>query len=479
MQKLENLLIDVGHNIRDALLAINTNGCGICFVTENDVLVGVITDGDIRRTLLKNNTLECPIAHVMNRNFVSLPVNSVEAKIRQSFSSTIKLVPLCDQQGKVVDVADVLRSHRIPVLEPELTGNELEYVQDCINTNWISSQGSYVKRFETIFEELHPGMHALAVSNGTVALHLALAAIGVSEGDEVIVPDLTFAATINAVIYCKAVPVICEIDPNTWCIDPKELEKLITPKTKAIMPVHLYGQVCQMDILCELVQKHDVFMVEDCAEALGSLWNHEPVGIFGDAATFSFFGNKMISTGEGGMVLFRDHEIKQNAQILRDHGMSSKKRYWHETVGYNYRITNIQAAIGVAQMERFPLILKKKQDVAYFYNKCLSGSVGIDRMPAEIESVFHSHWLYTIILLENINRDKVIDKLMQHGIDTRPVFYSMHLMPPYKNFRRSKILSNSINVSKSGISLPSSVTLGYEEVAYISNILKTILMEEF
>jgi len=478
MQKLENLLIDVSHSIRDALVAFNASGCGICFVTENEVLVGVVTDGDIRRSLLKDNTLECPIAEVMNRDFVSLPVNSEETEIRQSFSSRIKLVPLCDEQGKVVEVADVLRSHRIPVLEPQLSGNELEYVQDCINSNWISSQGSYVRRFEQVFEEMHPGTHAVAVSNGTVALHLALVALGVSEGDEVIVPDLTFAATVNAVIYCKAIPVLCEIDPNTWCVDPDELEVLITPKTKAIIPVHLYGQVCQMDVLREISQEHDLLLIEDCAEALGSQWNSEPVGVFGEAATFSFFGNKMISTGEGGMVLFRDHEIAEKAQMLRDHGMSSSKRYWHETVGYNYRLTNIQAAIGVAQMERFPFILKKKQGVADFYKRCLDGVDGIDRMPAEIESVFHSQWLYTIILSENINRDRVIDKLMQHGVDSRPVFYSMHLMPPYEDMRGSKRFSNSRAISEFGISLPSSVSLSYEDVEYVSNILKTVLSDE-
>jgi len=219
-------------------------------------------------------------------------------------------------------------------------------------------------------------------------------------------------------------------------------------------------------------------LIEDCAEALGSKWNGEPVGVFGDVATFSFFGNKMISTGEGGMVLFRDPENAQKAQLLRDHGMSSSKRYWHETVGYNYRLTNIQAAIGVAQMERFSFILKKKQDVADFYKRCLSGVDGIDRMPAEIESVFHSQWLYTIILSENINRDRVIDKLMQHGVDSRPVFYSMHLMPPYENMRGSKRLSISRNISEFGISLPSSVSLSYEDVEYVSNILKTILMDE-
>lgn len=478
MQQIEDLLIDVNQSIRDALVTIDLNGCGVCFVTDDDVLIGVATDGDIRRSLLKDRTLECSIGEVMNRSFASLPVNSDESLIRQSFSPRLRLLPLCDEHGRVVDVADALRSHRIPVLEPELSGKELEYVQDCIDSNWISSQGRYVARFEEMFEEMHPGMHAVAVSNGTVALHLALASLGVSEGDEVIVPDLTFAATVNAVLYCNAVPVLCEIDSDTWCIDPEEVERLITPETKAIIPVHLYGQVCQMDLLRNLAEKHDLLLVEDCAEALGSKWNNVPVGTFGDAATFSFFGNKMISTGEGGMVLYGDRDMARKARVLRDHGMSLEKRYWHECVGYNYRMTNVQAAIGVAQMERFQNFVEKKQDIASCYKQHLSDVDGVEKMPVEVASVFHSQWLYTVLLADGVDRDGVVDRLMQYGIESRPVFYSMHLMPPYQNIKRSDSLAHSLKISVQGVSLPSSVRLSIQDIKYVSDVLKDILDEE-
>ena len=478
MQSLNNLIIDSRQSIRDALVAIDINGHGVCFVTESEVLVGVATDGDIRRALLSDVSLECSIEEVMNKDFVSLSVNSDEKIIRQSFAASIKVIPLCDDSGRVVDIADVLRSHRIPVLEPELSGKEIEYVQDCINTNWISSQGSYVRKFEEIFNELHQGMHSLAVSNGTAALHLALVALGVSEGDEVIVPDLTFAASVNAILYCNATPVLCEIDSSTWCIDIEEVKKLITPRTKAILPVHLYGQVCNMDSLRDIALEFGLFMIEDCAEAIGSKWNNIPVGVFGEAAIFSFFGNKLISTGEGGMVLFKDQKIADKARILRDHGMSPGRRYWHETVGFNYRMTNLQAAIGVAQMERFEEFVHKKREIAEYYDKMLEGVDGVDKLPADVNSVFHSQWLYTIVLSDDIERDTIIELLRRHGVDTRPVFCSMHLMPPYQEMCRSVSLKNSIAVSKNGISLPSSVRLSIEDVEYVSEIVMESLRKE-
>jgi len=477
VNKIDDLLIDASCSIRDTLIVIDRNNQGLCFVVKDKILVGVATDGDIRRSLLNGKTLDCLITDVMNQDFVSFHVDDDETVIRNAFSSRIRIIPLCDDAGRVVDYADLVKVHRIPVLEPELSGNEIEYVQDCINSNWISSQGRYVRRFEQMFEEMYPGMHALAVSNGTVALHLALIACGISEGDEVIVPDLTFAATVNAVMYCNAVPVLCEVDPDSWCISINEAEKLITPRTKAILPVHLYGQVADVDALQEMADKYNLIVVEDCAEALGSKWNSMPVGSGSDASTFSFFGNKMISTGEGGMVVFRDPEVARRARVLRDHGMSPHRRYWHETVGFNYRITNLQAAIGVAQMERFSSFLNKKQDIANCYRACLEGVDAIEQVPATNDLIFHSQWLYTVILSNKVDRDRVIGNLKKFGIDSRPVFFPIHQMPPYVHLQRSDCLSNSIHVATSGISLPSSVKLSMEDVEYVSKMFKRILSE--
>ena len=276
----------------------------------------------------------------------------------------------------------------------------------------------------------------MAVSNGTVALHLALVALGVGPGDEVIVPNLTFAASANAVIHAGASPVFCEIDPCTWCIDPNEVKRLVGPKTKAIMPVHLYGQPCDMDALQEICAENNLLMIEDAAEALGSEWKKHRVGTFGDAATFSFFGNKTISTGEGGMILFKDSHVASKAQILRDHGMSIERRYWHEIIGYNYRLTNMQAALGVAQMERLPQILKAKIRISEYYSNRLKTVEGISLLPSLNQDIVHSNWLYGIVLDDCLNRDLISCSLLEQGIETRPFFYPLSEMPPYEKFSR-------------------------------------------
>ena len=232
------------------------------------------------------------------------------------------------------------RSHVLPVMEPSLNGNELQYVIDCIKTGWISSQGLYVKRFEAEFASYLGVPEAVSCANGTVALHLALAALGIGAGDEVIVPDLTFAASINAVLHSGATPVLVDVRRDTWTIDTDSLQSLMTPRTRAIMPVHLYGRASHMDELRAIAKAHGVLLIEDAAEALGASYRGAMLGSLGDAGTFSFFGNKLITTGEGGMVVYRDAKAAARARILRDHGMDPKRRYWHLEVGYNYRLTN-------------------------------------------------------------------------------------------------------------------------------------------
>tara|TARA_E500000178_G_scaffold352867_1_gene417279 strand:- start:9266 stop:10708 length:1443 start_codon:yes stop_codon:yes gene_type:complete len=467
-----------GKTLKECMAIIDKHAQGISFVLESGFLVGVLTDGDIRRALLNNSSLEDSVDSVMNRKFVSFHVGTESKIIRESFNQRIRHIPLLDDKGSLVDVADPNGNFRISVLKPSLTGNELSYVTECIETSWISSQGKFVTQFEKSFEEFHSGSHALAVSNGTVALHLALISLGVGPGDEVIVPNITFAASANAVIQAGASPVFCEINPNTWCIEPNEIKRLVGPKTKAIMPVHLYGQPCDMDSLNEICAEFHLLMIEDCAEALGSEWKGRKVGTFGDAATFSFFGNKTISTGEGGMILFNDSKVAQKAHILRDHGMSKNKRYWHEVVGYNYRLTNMQAAIGVAQMEKFQEILTKKLKIASFYESAFEGSLGISNLPATVKETLHSNWLFGVLLDKRINVVDIISELLIRGIETRPFFHTLNAMPPYKDYRTSLTLENSETISQRGLSLPSSVDLKEEELQTISQNLIHIIREK-
>lgn len=467
-------------SIREILELIDLNSRGICFIAdsiESPKIIGLVTDGDIRRAILRGCEINHSISKIMNEKFIALNIGSSEGLIRSKFSNEIKIIPLLDGNGMLVDVADALKSHAIPVLEPELSGNEAKYVLNCIDSNWISSQGSYVTRFEKVFEDLHNETFAVAVSNGTVALHLALMSLGIGSGDEVIVPNITFAATINAVLYCGATPVICEVDPISWCIDIEEIKKLITPKTKAIIPVHLYGQVCDMASIALLAESNNIFIIEDCAESLGSRVNGRLVGTYGDASTFSFFGNKTISTGEGGMVLFKNKEHYCNAKILRDHGMTPSKRYWHDVVGYNFRLTNLQAAVGVAQMERFESIIERKRKIASIYGKLLKDINGINQLPYEAMGSVHSNWLYTIRLSNEVNRDAVIKKLLQYGVETRPIFYPLTEMPPYQKFRSSDNLETSLSLSMYGISLPTSVAMNVEKIEYVAKALNEVLLE--
>jgi perosamine synthetase len=475
---INNFLVQCDWPLRRALQIISKNGRGVCFVLKKGKLVGSLSDGDARRALLRGETLEQKISKVMNNSVVFLPVKSTESSIRRCFNKDLKIIPLVNEKNRVVDIADVLKSHRIPVLEPYLSKKEAGYVQDCMNSNWISSQGKYIQKFEEMFEKYHPGTHAVAVANGTVALHLALTALGVGKGDEVIVPAVTFVATINAVLYCNATPVICEIDAKTWCIDPKNIASLINSKTKAIIPVHLYGQSCDMHKICRIANQKNIKIVEDTAEALGSCLEKKPLGTFGDSSTFSFFGNKTISTGEGGMVLFKNSKLAKKAKILRDHGMNPNRKYWHDIVGFNYRMTNLQASIGVAQMERLNKILVKKREIAEFYKKSLKNVPGIRLFPFESKKIKHSHWLYTVVLSNKIARDQVISELLECGIDTRPVFYPLHFMPPYEKHLRSNSLKVSENISLQGLSLPSSASLGKEELDFIVSNLKRVLTKQ-
>ena len=476
MESIEGFVIEYKKTVKEALSVINQNGCGICFVVKKRKLLGLVTDGDLRRFFLKSSNLECQISEVMNKEFVYFHVQTAASIIRDSFKEDIKYIPLIDDEFNLVDIASITKTHRIQILEPDLSGNEMNYIKDCLETNWISSQGQYVKKFEQLFSELHLNRYSVSVSNGTSALHLSLKTLDIGRGDEVIIPNITFAACANAVIQAEAEPVFCEIDKKTWCIKPSEIEALITPKTKAIMVVHLYGQVADIESIKAIALKFGLYVIEDCAEAIGSVFKDKPVGVFGDVATFSFFGNKTISTGEGGMVLFKDKDFASKCRVLRDHGMNPDRKYWHDIPGYNYRLTNMQAAVGVAQLERFNSIVEKKIIIFDWYESLLQYCDGIFQRPIKREFIKHSNWLYTILLDKDFDKNKVINQLFQNGIETRRIFYPLNEMPPYRKFKSSKDLSNSNFISRHGISLPTSVNLKKEDIIYIVKCLRNVLV---
>ncbi|MCB2141095.1 DegT/DnrJ/EryC1/StrS family aminotransferase [bacterium] len=364
---------------------------------------------------------------------------------------------------------------RLPVMEPSLGGNELKYVSECITSNWISSQGSYVKTFEKEFAEFIGIDYALTTTSGTTALHLALTALGVGPGDEVIVPDLTFAASANVVIHAGAIPVFVDVSPEHWTMDPAIIESAVTAKTKAIMPVHLYGHPCDMDPIMEISRKYNLYVVEDCAEALGARYNGQAMGTLGDVGCFSFFSNKVITTGEGGMVVTRDPDLHKRMLVFRDHGMSKTKRYWHEVAGFNYRMTNLQAAVGLAQLEQIGAFLDKRREISVNYNAQLEGIPGLT-LPPEKPWAKNIYWLYSILVDEvesGISRDELIQGLACEGIETRPFFFPLHHQPPYRS--TSAVFPIAEKLAAHGISLPSSNNLSPDEINRVCENIKKLI----
>lgn len=357
---------------------------------------------------------------------------------------------------------------RIPVYQPDLGGNEKRYVNECLDSGWISSRGRFVGEFEARFAERVGIGHAASVCNGTVALHLALLALGLGAGDEVIVPTLTYIASVNAIAYTGAKPVFVDSDRASWQMDPADVERHITPATRAIMAVHLYGQVCDLPALRAIADKHRLFLVEDCAEAFGSLHSGRHAGTYGDISTFSFFGNKTITTGEGGMVVTDDKTLAERARHYKGQGLAAHREYWHDVIGYNYRMTNIAAAIGLAQLERCDTFLEQKQRVAARYaNACRELPL---EFHAEQPNTRHSHWMVSALVPRPEQREPLRQALAAAGIETRPVFYPVHTMPMYASqFRRHPVAED---LAWRGINLPSYPGLTDAQIDAIAEVMR-------
>ena len=360
----------------------------------------------------------------------------------------------------------------IPIAEPSLGEEELNNVVEAVKSGWISSKGKFIPEFEENFAHYCGMKHGVATCNGTVALHLALAALGIGLGDEVIVPTLTFIATANAVKYTGAEPVFVDSHPDYWCIDPEKIEQMITARTKAIIPVHLYGHPCDMDPIMDVAKRHNLYVIEDAAEAHGAQYKGRKVGSFGDIACFSFYGNKIITTGEGGMCVTNSKQLAERMRILRDHGMNPHRRYWHDVVGFNYRMTNMQAAVGVAQLSKVDKFVEKRREIAGLYSSRLNGIEGIVLSP-EMPWAKHVYWMYSILVQDNfgIDRDELMNRLELKGVETRPLFYPVHMMPPHK---KSESIAVAEELSRKGVSLPSSINLTAEQVKYVADVIREV-----
>lgn len=366
-------------------------------------------------------------------------------------------------------------SNFLKLAEPVFNGNEMVYLKECLDSKRVSGGGKFVKEFEEGVAKFCRTNYGTSSANGTVALHLALLSLGIGRGDEVLVPDFSFVSSISAILHAGAEPVIVDIDENTWCIDSQKIKDKITPKTKAIIVVHIFGHPADMDPILEIAKQYNIKIIEDAAEALGAEYKGRRVGGIGDVGTFSFYGNKVITAGEGGVCVTNDEAIYEKIRLLKNHHEIPGKNYQYSGIGYNYRMSNISAAVGLAQFEKIDEFLNHKLSIAGLYNEGLRGVKDIV-LPPKAGWAKNIYWLYSILLKNEEQRDALIKYLGAQGIESRPFFAAFHLMSLYRPYvRRGDSMEIAESVSKRGINLPSGAGLTDEEVGKIIYFVKEFL----
>jgi perosamine synthetase len=436
------------------------NGFGVVFVTDSaGAMTGILELETLRAAIRKG-------AHLDLTRAGDLAV----AWTGEAGKGTV--TPVLDTQNRIVDIIECPEATLLPVAEPDLSHQELRNLLDAYLSTWISSTGDYIRNFEASFAARVGMAHGVATSNGTVSLHLALAALGIGEGDEVIVPDFTFAASINTVMHVGARPVLVDVDPDTWCLSPATIEKAITPRTRAVMPVHVFGRPAPMTEIAALAKARNLFVIEDCAEAHGARYDGKPVGAFSDVASFSFYANKIVTTGEGGICLTNDPDLAARMRVLRDHGMRPERRYWHEEPGFNFRMTNMQAAIGCAQLERMDELVALRRRIHAAYEAALGPVPGV-KLPPQMDARCEPVIWFSCVLTPPERRSDLIAACRRANIDLRPFFHSLSAMPPYKRFAGACPISTSLSLS--GVNLPTFRKVDDRVVAKIADIFSSVL----
>ena len=367
----------------------------------------------------------------------------------------------------------------IPVNEPLLNGNEKKYLNECIDTGWISSEGPFIKKFEDEMAKYTGRKHAIAVSNGSVALDAAVVAMGIRQGDEVILPTFTIISCAAAIVRAGAVPVVVDCDPVTFNIDVSKIEERITKKTKAIMVVHIYGLPCDMDPILALAKKYNLRVIEDAAEMHGQTYKGKKCGSFGDITTFSFYPNKHITTGEGGMILTDDDQIANHCRSLRNLCFKPEKRFVHDELGWNFRMTNLQAALGIAQLERINEFVEKKRRMGKEYTERLKDINAFQLAIPETDYAKNIYWVFPIVLKPDLKHDaeSFCKLLSAKGIGNRPFFWNMHEQPVFLNnhlFKGEK-LPHSENIARRGFYVPSGLAITEEQIDKVCEALKALV----
>lgn len=360
--------------------------------------------------------------------------------------------------------------HKIPVCEPDISQRERSEVMRAVNSSWISGAGPYIERFEQAFaQSVSHTKYAVAVNSGTSALHLSLVACNIGPGDEVILPTFTMIACINAIRYCGATPILVDADPITWNMDVSQIERKITKRTKAIMPVHIYGLSVDMKPLLALAKTHDLWVIEDAAESHGATYKGKTTGSLGHIAAYSLFANKIVATGEGGMVTTNNKKLADLVRLLRGHAFTPKHHFWHAYVGYSYEMTNLSAAVGYAQVTRFDALLAKRRSHGALYTKYLSQIPGL-QLPVEPAGYTNTYWMYGVVVDEQIfgmSRDTLRAFLAREGIETRSFFVPMHIQPSYALLYADQRFPVAEMLGSRGFYLPSSSKLTTADIRRI------------
>lgn len=381
-------------------------------------------------------------------------------------------VPILDEAGRVKDVAIDQTRAFIPVAEPDLGPAEFRNLIDAYLSTWISSTGEYIRQFERDFAARCATKHGVATSNGTVSLQLAMAALDIGPGDEVIVPDFTFAASANTVIHLGATPVLVDVDRDTWCISAETFKAAITPRTKAVMPVHVFGRPAPMADICAIAAAHNIIVIEDAAEAHFAKYDGKPVGSFSKVASFSFFANKIMTSGEGGVCITDDDDLAHRMRVLRDHGMRPERRYWHEEPGYNFRMTNMQAAVGVGQLQRADEFLALRAGVHAAYAEAMADIPGVT-FPVNTDPRAEPVVWFSCARVPAEKRPALIESCKKANIDLRPFFNALSAMPAYKPYARPCPVSEELSLT--GVNLPTSRRVDAHVVARIADIFRSVL----
>jgi perosamine synthetase len=367
----------------------------------------------------------------------------------------------------------------IPVNEPLLDGNEKKYLQECIDTGWISSEGPFVERFEQAFAKRVGRLHAVAVANGTAALDIAVESLNIGRGDEIILPTFTIISCIHQIVRAGATPVLVDSDPLSWNMNVDQVAGKITPRTKAIMAVHIYGLPVDMDPLLALAERHGLKLIEDASQLLGQTYKARPCGSFGDVSTFSFYPNKHITTGEGGMIATDDRELAERARSLRNLCFQPGKRFFHENLGWNYRMTNLQAALGLAQLERLDEFVARKRFIGRRYHELLQEMPCVQLPLVSTEFAENIYWIFGLILDKSLAIDAAwtMQKLSLKGIGTRPFFWPMHWQPALKNqgWFEQENYPVAENLAEQGFYIPSGLALSEDQMEQVADQVKSIL----